>query len=79
MDLSAIALQGLGQAQAQLETAATRIASAGALSPDGANADTVDISTEIVALLSAKNQVSLNLATLKLADEVQKNTIDLLA
>ena len=79
MDLSAIALQGLGQAEAQLETAAARIASAGALSPDGANADTVDISTEIVALLSAKNQFSLNLTTLKLADEVQKNTIDLLA
>jgi hypothetical protein len=79
MDLSVIALGGLQQAAAQLEKAATRIASFGAGSPDGVNVDTVDLSAEIVALMSAKNQTSLNLGTLKIADEIQKNTIDMIA
>ncbi len=77
MDLSAIALQGLEQAQVQLEKTATRLASAGA--PDGATWDTVDLSAEMVALLSAKNQFSANLSTLKIADEIEKNVIDLMA
>ncbi len=78
MDLTAIALQGLDQAQVQLEAAATGIASAAALSPDAATADTVNLSVEVVALLSAKNQFSVNLATLKIADETQKTAVDLL-
>jgi hypothetical protein len=79
MDLSAIALQGLDQAEVQLEAAAAGIASAGSLSPDGAGADTVSLSNEVVALLSAKNQFSVNLATLKIAGDIQKSSIDLLA
>ncbi len=79
MDLSAIALQGLEQGQAQLEQAAIRLAGAGAESPDGANLDTVDLSVEIVALMSAKTQFSANLSTLKTADQIQKNVIDLMA
>ena len=79
MDLSAIALQGLQQADAQLNTAAARIASFGALSPDGANLDSVDLSAQVIALLSAKNQFSANLATLKTSDEIQKNLIDIMA
>lgn len=79
MDLSAIALQGFEQADAQLEKAASRIASAAALSPDGSNVDAVDLSAEMVALLSAKNQFSVEAATLKVADEVQKNAVNLIA
>ena len=79
MDLSAIALQGLDQAQVQLQNAATRLAGAGADSPDGAGLDTVDLSAEIVALMSAQNQYSANLSTLKTADQIQKNAIDLMA
>ncbi len=79
MDLSAIALQGLEQGQVQLQNAAARLAGAGAESPDGAGLDTVDLSMEIVALMSAKNQFSANLSTLKTADQLQKNAIDLMA
>jgi flagellar hook protein FlgE len=79
MDLSAIALQGLEQANIQLENAATNLASAAALSPDGSNVDTVDISAEMVALLSARNQFSVAAATMKVADEVQKNGVNLIA
>ena len=79
MDVSAIALQGLDQANAQIEQAATRVASAGALSPDGATIDTVNLATEIVALTSAQDLASVNLATLKVADQIQKTAVDLLA
>lgn len=79
MDLSAIALQGLEQGQVQLENAAARLAGAGAASPDGASLDTVDLSAEIVALMSAKNQFSANLGTLKIADQIQKSLLDVTA
>jgi hypothetical protein len=78
MDLSAIALQGLAQAQVQLEAAA-RLSSAGTASPDGASLDIVDLSAETVALMSAESFVSINLSTLKTADQIQKKVIDLLA
>jgi hypothetical protein len=78
MDLSAIALQGIHQAQARFEAAAPGIASAAALSPDATTADSVDLSAEVVALLSAKNQFSVNPTTLKIAAATQKSAIDLL-
>ena len=79
MDLSAIALQGLQQADLQLEQAASRIASNGAASPAGAGLDVADLSTEMVALISAQDQFSVNVSTLKTAGELQKNLIDLMA
>lgn len=79
MDISAVALQGLDQASAQLDSAATQIASMGAGSPDGANLDVVSLSEEMVALMSAKTLFSANLSTLKTADQVQQSTIDLMA
>ena len=79
MNVSAIALQGLDQASAQLETAAARIASAGATSPDGSNLDVVDLSVEMVALMSAQTLFSANLATLKTADQMEKALVDLTA
>ncbi len=77
MDPSSIALQGLHQAETQLETAAARIASAGASSPDGVPLDVVDLSTEMVALMSAQNLFEANLATLKTAGQMQKSLVDL--
>ena len=77
MDASSIALQGLHQAETQLETAAARIASGGASSPDGASLDVVDLSAEMVALMSARNLFDINLATLKTADQIQKSLVDL--
>ena len=79
MDISAIALMGMQQAEARLEKAATRIASFGADAFDGANVDTVDLSSEMLAMMSARNEFSVNLKTLETANEVSKNTIDLMA
>ena len=79
MDLSAIALPGLQQADAQLQAAAVRIASFGSASPGGAGLDTVDLNAEVVALMCAKNQSLASLITWKTADEMQKSVIDLMA
>ena len=79
MDPSSIALQGLQQADTQLNAAAAKISSAGATSPDAANLDVVDLSAEMVALMSARAFFSVNLATLKAADQMQKSLIDLTA
>jgi hypothetical protein len=56
-DVSSIALQGLEQASAQLDAAATQIASAGT---DGSPVDTVSLSEEMVALMSAKTAFAAN-------------------
>jgi hypothetical protein len=79
MNLSAIALQGLHQAGARLESAGSKIASFAASSADAANRDTVDLSAAVVALLSAKNLYSANLRSVKTADEILKTSIDLIA
>jgi flagellar hook protein FlgE len=79
MNLSAIALQGLHQAGARLESAGSQIASLAASSPGAANQDTVDLSAAVVALVSAKNLYSANLRSVKTADEILKTSIDLIA
>jgi flagellar basal body rod protein FlgC len=79
MDLSAIALQGLEQAQVQLDAAASNLANAGSNSPNGANLDTVDLAAQIVAVNSAQTLVAINLSTLKTVDQLQKTALDLLA
>jgi flagellar basal body rod protein FlgC len=78
MDLSAIALQGLAQADVQLNAAASTLANAGAASPNGGNLDVVNLSAEILALNSAKVAFDVNLSTLKTADQIQQSTINLL-
>jgi hypothetical protein len=79
VDISSIALQGLQQAQAQLESTARRVASVGATTPDGADVDIVDLSSAAVSLISAKNQFASNIDVLKIADNMQKSVINLLA
>ena len=79
MDLSTIALQGLQQANAQLNSAASSIASFQSSTPAGANLDTVDLSDAVVPLLSAKNLYSANLATSKTAEQISQSTLDILA
>jgi hypothetical protein len=67
MDISAIALQGLQQAETQLDQTAKNIAS-GSASP-----------SDLVALMTAQNQASVNLDVLKTTNEVQKSLIDIMA
>jgi flagellar hook protein FlgE len=78
MDVSTIALQGLQQAQAQFDAAAQRVAGTGSATPAGASVDTVSLSDNAVAMLSAKSQFAANLNVLKIADNMQKNLVNLL-
>jgi flagellar basal body rod protein FlgG len=78
MELSAIALQGLEQAQVQFEHAAAQVTASTATS-DGTPVDTVDLSQAMVLLLSARNQFEANIAVLKTADEMQRQVFDVLA
>jgi hypothetical protein len=71
MDLSAIALQGINQAENQLYTATSGLASAGA-SPNSPGVDVVDVASQMVAMNSAEILLQLNLSTLKTADQLQK-------
>jgi flagellar hook protein FlgE len=77
MDPSPIALQGLQQADVQLNKAAAKIASAAATSPNGANLDVVDLSAEMVALMAASNLFDANLVTLKTADRMPRSLVDI--
>ena len=72
MDVSAIALQGLEQAQSQFDAAARRIAAQPA-------DDAVSLSEEAVALMSSKNQFTANINVMKVADRIKKTTLSLLA
>jgi flagellar basal body rod protein FlgC len=78
MDLSAIALEGLQQANTQLEKLRPESPRLAQPSSDGVNVDTVNLSVKMVALMSARNQTSVNLSILKTANEIQKNLIDLM-
>ncbi len=60
--------------RSKLEAAATGIAGA-AESPSS----TVDLSAEVVALLSDTSESSLDVATLKVADQTEKNAVDAFA
>jgi flagellar basal body rod protein FlgC len=79
MDVSSIALQGLQQANTQLEAAAAAIANAGADCSSTGNVDVVDLSAEMVALMSAQNAFSVNLATLKAVDQMQQSLVSVKA
>ena len=79
MDISNVALDGLHRAEVKLEKAATRIASFRADSSGGTNTDTVDLSAEMLAIMSAKSEFSANLKSLETAGKEQKRLIDLMA
>jgi flagellar hook protein FlgE len=79
MDPSAIALQGLQQAELQLDAAAAGIAGKETGSSSEGNVDVVDLSAEMTALMSAQILYEANLATLKTADQVEQNLVNLTA
>jgi flagellar hook protein FlgE len=67
--VSSVALSGLNQAEAKLNSAAQRL-SAGP-------ADTVDLSQEAVDLIQAKNEFAVNIKALKISDDIAKDTLKL--
>lgn len=59
-----------------MEQVATRIASFGAASPPGLGVDTVDVSAEMVELLSARGLASVNLQILRTGHGIRGATVD---
>ncbi len=79
MDASSIALQGLEQASAQVDAIAGRIASAGSFSDSPAPVDTVSLSEEMVALMSAKTAFAANVDVFKTAEQTQQSVLNVMA
>ncbi|MGA3096945.1 MAG: hypothetical protein ABSF25_10860 [Bryobacteraceae bacterium] len=71
MDVSAIALSGVYQAQTNFDQAARNLASAQAAPPHGSPTDSVELSDAAVSLLSARNQAEGCLQTVKATGDMQ--------
>lgn len=71
------ALGGLQQAESLLNRTANHIAQAA--SPSSDPTDQVSLSDDAVSLLQAKNSYAANLGSIKVADEMQKSALSLLA
>ena len=74
MDVMNIALGGMRNVQSTLERTAERIA---AVSPE--TSDSVDLSSQMVAMLAARNQFQSNARVIRTADDMQKQLLNLLA
>jgi len=79
VELSAIALRGLTQAQDQLESAAERLSPVKSASATGPPHDIADLSQAMADLLQGKDAFAANLKIVKVGDELERRTIDLLA
>jgi hypothetical protein len=74
MDVMSTALGGMRDAQTNLEKMAERVAGASASTPDS-----VDLSTEMVGMLAARDQFQLNARVFQTSGEMQKKLLDILA
>ena len=79
MQILAAAQQGLQQAQTQVDKAAQGIAQTGMDAAGQPPADTVSLSDQMVSLLTARNQFEAGLGLAHTANEMQKQTLNLLA
>jgi flagellar basal body rod protein FlgG len=74
MDVMSAALGSMQNAQSILHKTAEHIA---AVSPE--SSDAVDLSSQMVAMLAARNQYQTNARVIQTADDMQKKVLDLLA
>ena len=80
MQILAIAQQGLQQAQSQVDKAAQGIAQTSMnTATDQTSADTVSLSDQMVSLMTARSQFEADLGLAHTADEMQKQTLKVLA
>lgn len=71
--IAVTSLQGMQKAESQVYTAAARIAAW----PD--TSDTVDLSAEMVAMMSARDNFMANVEAAKTGDEMQRALLNLVA
>jgi hypothetical protein len=78
MSTSAISIQGLEQANDQLNAAADAIAKA--VTPPSSSVPVApDLAADIVSLTSAQTQFETSISTLKTADQIEQRLIDITA
>ena len=74
-----IPIQGMSRASADFDRAASNIARYSVpLQKADPPHDTVDLSTEVVDLLQAKNDFAANTKTFRVFDEVNRNVLDMI-
>jgi flagellar hook protein FlgE len=78
MQIFASALQGLNATETKLDQTANRLSRMG-VNENGASPDAVDLSAELVNLMTAKQQFAANLKSLETGNEIAKHTLDILA
>jgi flagellar hook protein FlgE len=80
MDAIQAGLGGLQAAEAQLDGVASRIARQPLSVDDGsAPLDVADLSSEAVAMMTARTHFQASLKVIEMADEMQRSTLNLLA
>jgi flagellar hook-associated protein FlgK len=78
MEILSAALQGLESAGNKLDRTAARISRPDSLSSEPTG-DQVDLNTEMVDLLSARNEYEANLKSLETGQEMFQHTLNILA
>ncbi len=73
MGIQAVALQGLEQAQSKFDQSVRKVSTA------SDSADSVDLASEIVAMLSARSAFETNVKLAQTADQMERRTINILA
>ena len=79
MGLSAIALPGLEQSEAQAQTALTNLATFGSSSPSNVPPGTTGLISDITELSSAQDQYSLSLDVMNIANNIEKGALNIFA
>jgi hypothetical protein len=77
MDISTIALAGVQRAEFQVEKAARQIAAAGTPDSEREPIDAINLSHEMVLLLSAREQLQVNAKSVHVAQDLQRRFIDM--
>lgn len=78
MSASSISLQGMLQADEELQVAATSRSNINTESANGGSADTVEFNAEAVAMMQAQVSFENSLANLNAADQTQQALLDVL-
>jgi len=73
------AVAGMNASETQLDTTAARIANYPLAVPPANSGDIVDLSTDMVNLLQARNNFAADTKVAQVADEIQQSTISMLA
>lgn len=72
MNVTSVAMNGLHQAEAGFQKAASQLSSA------ADSADSVSLSDAAVGMMESRNEYSANIQTLKVADRMDKEAIDII-